>query len=156
MRNKARQVTTRYITVLSWIWKLPNQSVRSWQCRNWGREWLQGWGLGGHRRWGGYLSWANSKGRIDRLGWKVIPGWETETLEWNGTGRSWHLGRHECTSLLWEIAVEDASVFSISMITYNKYFISLPVHSSANNSSCHQSADSSSAHPWGRRSDIVL
>ena len=52
--------------------------------------------------------------------------------------------------------MHEASVFSISVVMYNKYFISLPIHSSANNSSCHQSADSSSAHPWGRRSDIVL
>lgn len=39
---------------------------------------------------------------------------------------------------------------------YNRCLISLPIHSSANNSSRHQSADSSSAHPRSSGGDIVL
>lgn len=55
------------------------------------------------------------------------------------------------------VVVRDAPVLcSLGDNLYKRYFISLPAHSSANNSSCHQSADPSSAHPWSSGSDIIL
>lgn len=143
--------------MLCWIWKLPNPYVRSQQCRTW--EEGVTLGVGAALAWEVGGTWAGPAGgkRPRQVSWEKVLGQERETCETQGRGGQSIWGVVSTPVCPGGSTGGETHALGIPGDNLcNRYLISLPVHSSANNSSRHQSADSSSAHPRSSGGDTVL